>query len=163
VSSRKGPRRGETPAEIQNSGAWWNAPSIAPNQISTQAISVSHPLKRIRAHAWRRDELSHYPEPVEVDAGFFRVELLGGARRVHDGACGWGRIVDAAAAAGHHATGSDIVDRADGRFPVQDFFDIRETYDAVVSASRPFSRITRRTRRALVRTPAKRNRAHNLR
>src|SRR5271167_4658779 len=30
-------------------------------------------------------------------------------------------------------------------------------------ASMPFSRITRRTRRALVRTPAKRNRAHNLR
>src|ERR1700746_4016993 len=30
-------------------------------------------------------------------------------------------------------------------------------------ASRPFSRITRRTRRGLVRTPAKRNRAHNLR
>src|SRR6516164_8790280 len=30
-------------------------------------------------------------------------------------------------------------------------------------ASRPFSRITRRTRRGLVRTPANRNRAHNLR
>ena len=30
-------------------------------------------------------------------------------------------------------------------------------------ASKPFSRITRRTRRGLARTPAKRNRAHNLR
>ena len=36
-------------------------------------------------------------------------------------------------------------------------------FGAAALTSKPFSRITRRTRRGLARTPAKRNRAHNLR
>jgi hypothetical protein len=42
-------------------------------------------------------------------------------RNIHDPCCGLGTIVDAALAAGIAATGADLVDRAQGRFGVQDF------------------------------------------
>jgi hypothetical protein len=40
---------------------------------------------------------------------------------IHDPCCGIGTVVDAASNEGLQATGADIVDRADGRFPVRDF------------------------------------------
>ena len=94
-------------------------------------------VKNRNAHTFPRS--GHYPEEYWVDTAFFRAELLGGARTVFDGCVGWGLIPDAAAAAGHKASGSDIVDRANGRYPVKDFFEVRKRFDAIVMNT-PFSR-----------------------
>jgi hypothetical protein len=43
-------------------------------------------------------------------------------RRLHDPCCGLGTIVDVAVYRGYTASGADIRDRAQGRFPVLDYF-----------------------------------------
>jgi hypothetical protein len=47
---------------------------------------------------------------------------------LHDPCCGWGTVVDTALARGLVATGADIADRANGRFPVRDFRQDRAIY-----------------------------------
>jgi hypothetical protein len=42
-------------------------------------------------------------------------------KALHDPCCGQGTIVDVARSRGVEATGSDLVDRSNGRFPMQDF------------------------------------------
>lgn len=52
---------------------------------------------------------------------------------MHDPCCGLGTIVDAALARGITCTGSDIIDRAKGRFPTADFRKCRWTEKAIVT------------------------------
>jgi hypothetical protein len=111
--------------------------SIRPASTGRKSVKSSPQPKRLNKNAWPKDPDGHYPEERWVDSAFFRAELRGRARTVHDGCAGWGRIVDAALAAGHRASGSDYKDQAGGRFPVIDFFDLRQRYDAIVSNS-PF-------------------------
>jgi hypothetical protein len=54
-------------------------------------------------------------------------------RRIHDPFCGRGTIVDAAIDLGFAATGSDIADRAQGRYDVVDFLEDDSIYHNIVS------------------------------
>lgn len=61
-----------------------------------------------------------------------------GLDRAHDPCCGLGTIVDVALICGIRCTGSDIVDRASGRFPIADFLS-RGTPEANVVTNPPFN------------------------
>lgn len=67
------------------------------------------PLRRRAAHIWHRQAADHYVEPEWVSARFFEMRNLTGT--LLDPACGFGRIVRAANAAGLYAMGSDIEPR----------------------------------------------------
>lgn len=64
------------------------------------------------SHIWQREEAEHYVEPEWCSKRLFAVEKFEGG--ILDPACGFGRIVLQARAAGHHAVGSDLEQRADG-------------------------------------------------
>ncbi|HZH50285.1 MAG TPA: hypothetical protein VEZ16_00235 [Microvirga sp.] len=65
--------------------------------------------RAIKARVWEREEHDHYVEPEWVSRRLFEEERFVGS--VWDPACGFGRIPEAALAAGLHITFSDIVDR----------------------------------------------------
>jgi hypothetical protein len=52
---------------------------------------------------------------------------------IHDPFAGTGTVVDVAQGRGFIATGSDIRDRASGRFPVRDFFEDEDVYANIVA------------------------------
>jgi hypothetical protein len=76
----------------------------------------------VKAHKWSREANEHYVEPEWVSARLFAVEKFEGG--VFDPACGFGRIVASARAAGLTAIGADIVDRGWSDGLVGDFLDM---------------------------------------
>lgn len=67
-------------------------------------------IKRPEAsHIWQREEYEHYVEPEWCSKRLFEVEKFDGF--IHDPCCGFGRIPDAANAAGHGWSAADIVNR----------------------------------------------------
>lgn len=65
-----------------------------------------------RAHIFAPDPHGFYVEPQWFSVRLFEVEQFGApGTRILDPACGWGRILKAAQAAGYVVTGSDIVAR----------------------------------------------------
>lgn len=81
--------------------------------------------KPIAAHAWDVEEHEHYVEGRWVPRRLFEVEKFTGT--VCDPCCGFGRIPEAARAAGLEAFGCDIVDRGFQYYTLCDFLksDIR--------------------------------------
>jgi hypothetical protein len=73
-----------------------------------------------RHSGFRRDEHDYYVEPDWCIEQLLDAVSFDGA--IHDPCCGIGTIVSAAQRCGIAATGADLIDRADGRFPVVDFF-----------------------------------------
>ncbi len=74
-----------------------------------------------RHSEYERDEHDHYVEPawcVDVLLAAYPEELSHG---IFDPCAGLGTIPDRAILRGFPATGADLIDRANGRFPVQDF------------------------------------------
>lgn len=70
------------------------------------------PTKKLKnAHLWERDPHDWYVEPNECSEALFAAERFRGA--IWDPACGLGRIVEQAHAAGYKAVGTDIVSRSD--------------------------------------------------
>lgn len=65
--------------------------------------------KTLNAHLWVRDEHDWYVEPEWCSERLFAEEPFSGD--IFDPSCGTGRIVEAAIAAGYHASGADIVVR----------------------------------------------------
>jgi hypothetical protein len=87
--------------------------------ITAPTPDATTPAPRLRSsHIWPRNTADWYVEMCWCSSRLFEVETFVGA--VHDPACGMGRIVAAARAHGHEATGADLVDRGFG-FPVGDF------------------------------------------
>lgn len=73
-------------------------------------MTLAPDVKRERkSHIWAREANEHYVEPRWCSERLFEEEEFWGW--VLDPACGFGRIVESARAAGFHAEGSDIVDR----------------------------------------------------
>jgi hypothetical protein len=66
-----------------------------------------------RSHIFEREGADHYVEPSWVSVRLFEVERFHGT--VFDPACGWGRILESAKAAGYVTFGSDLVNRGHGR------------------------------------------------
>jgi hypothetical protein len=69
-------------------------------------------LRPRRTHIFTPDPGAHYVEPLWCDTRLFEVEFFGApGALILDPACGWGRIPQAAKAAGYTVIASDIVDR----------------------------------------------------
>ena len=80
-------------------------------------------LRQTQSKLWARAENDWYVEPSWCDERLFAVETFEGS--IYDPACGMGRIVLAARAAGLDAHGSDIVSRSDVCEREADFLDWR--------------------------------------
>ncbi len=90
-----------------------------------------------RHSEYTRDPLDHYIEPswcFDALAARYAEDL---SRGFHDPCCGIGTIPDRATALGFPATGADIQDRANGRFPVRDFMWDQSKYGSI-AANPPF-------------------------
>ena len=108
-------------------------------------------------HIFEREPHGHYVEPEWCSARLFEAESFGApGARVLDPACGWGRILRAAKAAGYSPVGSDIVDRLDRQglehvaFHVCDFLEgspVRSAWSIV--SNPPFDHVEEFCRRAL--------------
>lgn len=79
------------------------------------------PVREKLAHLWERDPFDWYVEPHECSAALFVLEDFVGA--IWDPACGMGRIVQQARAAGLKAIGSDIISRNELCAAESDFLD----------------------------------------
>ena len=94
-------------------------------------------LRRRNGHLWPRDPDDWYVEPEWISERLFEVETFKG--EVFDPACGIGRILDAAAAAGLRTRGADIVDRrARHRFQQGDFLTAPHSKAENVVVNPPF-------------------------
>ncbi len=69
--------------------------------------------KKKNAHLWARHPEDWYVEPAWCDTGLFRAVRFEGP--IVDPCCGYGRILNAAHAAGYQTFGMDIVDRGAAR------------------------------------------------
>lgn len=97
--------------------------------MSQKHAPSAHARKRKnKKRMWQRHPEDWYIEPDWVNDRLFAEERFEG--RIHDPACGSGRIVKAARRAGLRATGSDIVKRARG-FRVGNFFEQTQTVDNI--------------------------------
>lgn len=74
-------------------------------------------MKPKLAQIWDREEHEHYVEPEWCSRRLFDIEKFDG--EIWDPACGFGRIPQAAAAAGYKARGTDIVNRG---YPAPDAY-----------------------------------------
>ena len=74
------------------------------------ALSATPGLTKPRdSRIFAREEHDHYIEPFACSERLFEVETF--SHLLWDPACGWGRIVASALAAGYAVRGTDIVDR----------------------------------------------------
>lgn len=100
------------------------------------------------AHLWERDPHDWYVEPSECSAALFALEKFSGP--IWDPACGIGRILTEARAAGLEAIGSDIIKRNELCISSTDFLKDAfhpEYHDIVMNP--PFSEAEAFVRRAL--------------
>ena len=95
-------------------------------------MSTTEDIKRPEnSHIWQRETHEHYVEPEWCSRRLFAVEKFDG--QVRDPCCGFGRIPEAAKAAGcYPVRGSDIFDRGYNG-DVADFLTCGDTIDNVVS------------------------------
>lgn len=89
------------------------------------------------AHIWAREKNEHYVEPEWCSRRLFATVPFEGA--IQDPCCGFGRVVEAATAAGHAAFGTDIVSRGFEfmTMPERDFLK-QETRVANIVCNPPF-------------------------
>lgn len=87
-------------------------------------------VKKLDAHVWEREANEHYVEPEWCSKRLFEEEAFSGP--IHDPCCGFGRIPSAALAAGKCGTGRDLVDRANGEWPIEDFLTSTQQRDNIV-------------------------------
>ncbi len=94
-------------------------------------MSTTGIAKAEQSHIWERQEHEHYVEPEWCSRRLFEVERFEGV--IFDPACGFGRIVEAARAAGYRAHGEDIVHRGFPDTALCDFLKQAGCYPNVVS------------------------------
>jgi hypothetical protein len=89
-------------------------------------------------HIFEKEEHLHYIEPEWVSIRLFKIEQFPGP--VWDPFAGWGRVVDAARAAGYATQATDIVDRGYPLDAVEDFLNIKHiASDVSIVANPPFT------------------------
>lgn len=91
--------------------------------------------KPIAAHAWDREKLEHYVEPHWCSERLFAEEKFEG--QIWDPCCGFGRIPDAAMAAGYSVYATDIVNR--GYRGLDECFDFLKHNDQEASPNLVFN------------------------
>jgi hypothetical protein len=87
-------------------------------------VASASPRRRL-AHIWAKETHEHYVEPHWVGRRLFDVEDFDRGEPVLDPCAGFGRIPEAAQAAGYRALAADIVDRGCPNCEVQDFLERR--------------------------------------
>lgn len=80
--------------------------------MTSATAALRGPLRKRESHLWQRDAHDWYVEPEWCSTRLFEIERFEG--EVWDPACGLGRIVCAASAAGLPTHESDIADRGRG-------------------------------------------------
>lgn len=80
---------------------------------------------------YARADGDFYVEPSWTVSALFRHVALRG--KLHDPCCGSGTIIETAIQQGFEASGADIADRANGRFPVRDFLTDSTTYPNLIT------------------------------
>jgi len=109
--------------------------------------------RKENSHIWQREENEHYVEPEWCSARLFEVERFEGT--IQDPACGFGRVVSSAHAAGLPAFGTDLVDRGfQGLRSQADFFGQTTKVSNIVS-NPPFDIFKEFTQHALSLTSRK--------
>jgi hypothetical protein len=124
-------------------------------QPATKSRRCEQPARPRRTHIFAPDADDHYVDPAWCSARLFEVEFFGtSGALILDPACGWGRIPQAAKAAGYTVIASDIVDRRrelDGiPFHILDFLErspIQSAYSIV--SNPPFTHVKEFCERAL--------------
>jgi hypothetical protein len=103
---------------------------------ATRSLLDVEPLatkKPIRAHRFPRDRDEHYVEPEWCSIRLFQEEGFDRTHIMLDACCGFGRISEAARAAGYKVESSDIVDRGyAGQTRVQDFLERKQSIAQLV-------------------------------
>lgn len=84
-----------------------------------------------RASGYERHTNDWYCEPARAVDALLDAEPFAGS--VLDPACGGGNVVGRCLARGLEAYGSDLVDRANGIFPVIDFFDVADPVANIIT------------------------------
>lgn len=103
--------------------------------MTTETQPLRGPLRKRESHLWERDPNDWYVEPEWCSARLFVMEQFVGT--IWDPACGMGRILAGARAAGLPAIGTDLIDRGCGAGGV-DFLKLDEHPPNIVS-NPPFS------------------------
>lgn len=104
------------------------------------------PLRKRESSLWHRHPDDWYAEPVWCSARLFEVGQFFGA--IHDPACGFGRIVESARAAGYEAFGTDKCARP-GNWPIRDFLEAGEVLAPNIVSNPPFGIAERFVSRAI--------------
>src|SRR5262245_65627588 len=87
--------------------------------------------RALQAHIWSKEPNGFYVEPYWCGERLFAVEQFDG--RIHDPACGLGRIADAARAAGYKVIATDLIDRGYPQFDgIEDFLRSERRVDNIV-------------------------------
>ena len=105
------------------------------------SVAALTPLAKYRRHShiFERETHDHYVEPEWCSRRFFEEEVFNKRHTVLDACCGFGRVSDAAKAAGYTVESCDVVDRGyAGQSSVQDFLQ-RETLVAQLVCNPPFT------------------------
>src|ERR1700733_2884834 len=107
-----------------------NSAHLTPDEAA--ALTVA-PRGNTRSSGYERDPHDWYVEDRESVAAMFR-HIHNGERTVwHDPCCGGGNILRVAADLGIAMTGADLIDRADGKYPVRDFLEDAAAYAGILT------------------------------
>src|SRR6516164_7624020 len=83
--------------------------STYPSQAARQTLPADKRLRR--SHIWGRETSDHYVEPTWVSIRLFEVEDFHRSQVLLDPCTGFGRIAEAARAAGYTVIAADVIDR----------------------------------------------------
>jgi hypothetical protein len=98
--------------------------------MTTASAAMRGPLRKRESNLWQREANDWYVEPEWCSARLFQIEKFQG--EIKDPACGSGRIVKSALAAGLEARGTDLIDRGFGLANV-DFLETNSRAANIVS------------------------------
>ena len=112
---------------------------LSPWKVTIVSEYLQTPDRRPKfTHVFAKAEGLHYVEPGWCSARLFQVEQFPGS--VWDPFCGWGRVVEAARAAGYAVRASDIADRGYPLDAIEDFLTVRRLApDVSIVGNPPFT------------------------
>jgi hypothetical protein len=91
--------------------------------VLSRSVAACSAVKRPRrSHIWTREQSDHYVEPHWVSTRLFDVQDFDRTQTLLDPCTGFGRIADAAKAAGYTVLAADIADRGDPGCLVREAF-----------------------------------------
>jgi hypothetical protein len=91
-----------------------------------------------RKSGYKKSEYEWYVETEYSVKNLLDTVQFSKLKGIHDPCCGKGTIPKVCESYNYNVTGSDIVDRANGKYPVKDIFSDNEAYDNFIT-NPPFS------------------------